>query len=130
MFSNQTIPACGFSLGLERILLIMEERNLFPDRIIGRPQALVTQFDESTVAASLQIAKRLRAGGLRIDLYPDLDRYGRQFKYADERQIRYAVISGPDEVREGMVSVKDLVSGDQVSMSIDEIVPWLQQRTQ
>lgn len=130
MFSNQTIPACGFSLGLERILLIMEERNLFPDHVMGRPHALVTQFDDSTAAASLQMAKRLRAGGLRIDLYPDLDRYGRQFKYADERQIRYAVLLGPDEVSEGMVSVKDLVSGEQLSMSVDEIVLWFQQRTQ
>ncbi|MCB0116124.1 MAG: ATP phosphoribosyltransferase regulatory subunit, partial [Caldilineaceae bacterium] len=130
MFSNQTIPACGFSLGLERILLIMEERGLFPDHVIGRPQVMVTQFDDSTVAASLQMAKRLRAAGLRVDLYPDLDRYGRQFKYADERQIRYAVILGPDEVRDGLVSIKDLGSGEQSTLPQEDIVPWLQQRAQ
>ncbi len=129
MFSNQTIPACGFSLGLERILLIMEERHLFPEQLVGQPQVMVTQFDESTVAASLQMARHLRAAGLRVDLYPDLDRYGRQFKYADERKIRYAVLLGPDEIRQDIVAVKDLVTGEQVSVPHAEIVAWFQKRT-
>ncbi len=69
MFLGQTLPACGFSLGLERILLVMEERGLFPARLAGQPQVLVTQFDANTVGASLQLASRLRQGGLRVDLY-------------------------------------------------------------
>src|SRR5690606_3796001 len=88
MFSGQTIPACGFSLGLERIILIMEERGMFPERLSTQPQVLVTLFDDSTVAASLALARRLRAAGLRVDVYPDNDRYGKQFKYAEERGIR------------------------------------------
>ncbi|HMN28019.1 MAG TPA: histidine--tRNA ligase, partial [Caldilineaceae bacterium] len=90
MFSGQNIPSCGISLGLERIILLMEEQKMFPDRLAGQPQLLVTQFDESTVGESLALAQRLRAAGLRVDLYPDSDRYGRQFKYAEERQIRFA----------------------------------------
>ena len=70
MFSGQTIPACGFSLGLERIILIMEERGMFPERLTTQPQVLVTMFDDSTVAASLALARRLRVAGLRVDLYP------------------------------------------------------------
>ena len=97
MFSGQQIPACGFSLGLERILLLMEEQKLFPEKLAGQPQVLVTQFDESTVGASLALAQRLRAAGVRVDLYPDNDRYGRQFKYAEERHIRYAVLVSPRE---------------------------------
>ena len=100
MFIGQTIPACGFSLGLERILLVMEERNMFPARLAGQPQVLVTQFDASTASASFQLAVRLRAAGMRVDLYPDLDRYGKQFKYAEERGIRYAVLVSPRDRRE------------------------------
>lgn len=126
MFSGQTIPACGFSLGLERIILIMEERNMFPPRLSTQPQVLVTMFDESTVAASLALAHRLRSAGLRVDLYPDNDRYGKQFKYAEERGIRYATLLSPREVAAGVVVVKDLRSGEQMEVPDASVVTWLQ----
>lgn len=126
MFSGQTIPACGFSLGLERIILIMEERNMFPLRLSTQPQVLVTMFDESTVAASLALAHRLRSAGLRVDLYPDNDRYGKQFKYAEERGIRYATLLSPREVAAGVVVVKDLRSGEQMEVPDASVVTWLQ----
>lgn len=125
MFSNQTMPACGIALGLDRILLIMEERGLFPDQLEGQPQVLVTQFDQSTQAASLALAHRLRAAGLRVDLYPDLDRYGRQFKYADERRIPYALLLGPDEAARSVVGVKDLRSGEQTEVDTEAVAEWL-----
>jgi histidyl-tRNA synthetase len=114
-------------LGLERILLIMEERGMFPAQLAGQPQVLVTQFDESTVDASLRLTHQLRAAGLRVDLYPDLDRYGRQFKYADERKIRYALLTGPEEILQKVVAIKDLVSGEQISVAIEQVALWLQQ---
>ena len=126
MFSGQSIPACGFSLGLERILLLMEEQNMFPPRLSGQPQALVTLYDEQTTGPSLRLAHRLRGAGLRVDVYPDTDRYGRQFKYADERKIRYALLLSPREVEAGVVAVKDLHSGDQVDVPDGEVVTWLQ----
>lgn len=128
MFSNQTVPACGFSLGLERILLILEEREMFPDQLAGQPQVLVTQFDASTQAASLALAHRLRAEGLRVDLYADLDRYGRQFKYADERRIPFVLLLGSEEVNRGVVGVKDLRSGEQVEVENRAIAAWLAAR--
>jgi histidyl-tRNA synthetase len=128
MFSGQRIPACGFSLGFDRILFVMEERGLFPERLAGQPQVLVTQFEELTVGASLALAHRLRTAGLRVDLYPDIDRYGRQFKYAEERGIRYALLLSPREIEAGVVAVKDLVSGEQVDVADGEVVGWLQAR--
>lgn len=125
IFSGQQIPACGFSLGLERILLLMEEQGLFPKTLAGQPQLLVTQFDESTVGASFTLAQRLRAAGFRVDLYPDNDRYGRQFKYAEERQIRYALLVSPRELEANVIAVKDLVNGEQVEVEQAEITEWL-----
>jgi histidyl-tRNA synthetase len=125
MFSGQTIPACGFSLGLERIILIMEERSMFPERLSTQPQVLVTMFDDSTVAASLTLARRLRAASLRVDVYPDNDRYGKQFKYAEERGIRFAALVSPRELEAGVVAVKDLVTGEQVEIADGAVVDWL-----
>jgi histidyl-tRNA synthetase len=130
MFSGQSIPACGFSLGLERILLLLEEQNMFPARLAGQPQVLVTLFDEASTAASLQLAYELRMAGLRVDLYPDHDRYGRQFKYGEERQIRFAALLSPREIEAGVVAVKDLVSGEQVDILSAEVTAWLKERVE
>jgi len=126
MFSGQNIPSCGFSLGLERIILLMEEQAMFPAQLAGQPQVLVTQFDESTIAASFQLAQQLRAAGLRVDLYPETERYGKQFKYADERHIRYAALISPREIEARVVAVKDLGSGEQVDIPAAEISAYLQ----
>ncbi len=124
MFSGQNIPACGFSLGLERIVLLMEERGMFPARLLSQPQVLVTLFDAGSAPASLALAQELRAAGLRVDVYPDFDRYGKQFKYAEERGIRHALLLSPREIAAGVVAIKDLVSGEQVDAARGEVVDW------
>jgi histidyl-tRNA synthetase len=106
----------------------MEEQNMFPARLAGQPQVLVTLFDEASAAASIQLAHRLRAEGIRVDLYPEPDRYGRQFKYGEERQIRYALLVSPREIEAGVVAIKDLVSGEQVELQAAEVQSWLRQR--
>lgn len=125
MFSGKSLPACGFSLGLERVILLMEEQGMFPAQLHGQPQVLVTIFDESTVGASLGLATQLRAAGLRVDLHPDPGRYGKQFKYAESRGIRYALILGPKEIETGEVGVKDLESGEQVNLATAAVAGWL-----
>jgi histidyl-tRNA synthetase len=127
MFSGQNIPACGFSLGLERIILLMEEQGMFPEKLAGQPQVLVTQFDENTVGASLELAQMLREAGLRVDVYPDTDRYGRQFRYADERGIRYAVLVGPRELEANVVAVKNLVTGEQADVPRETVAALLRE---
>jgi histidyl-tRNA synthetase len=128
MFSGQRLPACGFSLGLERIMLLMEEREMFPPHLAGEPQALVTLFDAESMPASLALAQTLRDAGIRTDLYPDSDRYGKQFKYAEERRIRYVLLLSAREIEAGVVAIKDLVSGEQVDVARGEIVAALQAR--
>ena len=86
---------------------------------------MVTLFDDATTPATLALAHRLRQAGLRVDLYPDTDRYGKQFKYAEERQIRFAVLLSPREAEAGVVAVKDLVSGEQVDVPAEDVPAWL-----
>ena len=128
MFSNRSIPACGFSLGLERILLIMEERGLFPQQLAGQPQVLITNFDPETLAANLEMAHTLRRAGLRVDLYPDLDNLGRQFRYAEERNIPLALLLGGTEMAAGTATVKNLTNGEQESVARADLADHLLRR--
>lgn len=116
MFSKQNVPACGFSLGIERILVLMEEREMFEDTTY-EIDALVTIWSEEDAAESVAVAHELRASGLCVDLYPDADRYKKQFKYADERGIPLVVILGKDEIAQGQASIKDLRSGAQETVA-------------
>jgi len=83
MFAGQDIPACGFSLGLERILVVMSERGMFPENIgTAGADVMVAVWSEESVGDSLMLAQELRVAGLRVDLYPEADKLGKQFKYA------------------------------------------------
>jgi histidyl-tRNA synthetase len=108
----------------------MEEQNMFPPRLAGQPQVLITLFDEASIGASLQFARDLRAQHIRVDLYPEPDRYGRQFKYGEERQIRYAALISPREIEASVVAIKDLVSGDQIELAPSAAIAWLAERVE
>jgi histidyl-tRNA synthetase len=122
MFSGEQIPACGFSLGLERILVVMGERGMFPDAVqASGPDVLVTIFDAPLAAESLRLAADLRGAGLRVEVYPEALRNGKDlgkaFKYADARRARFAAVMGQDEVTRGEVKIKDLTSGQQEAVA-------------
>ncbi len=120
MFSGRKIPACGFSLGLERIILLMQERDMFPEDMAGKPELMVALFSEEMMPANLELVHRLRGEGFRVDLYPEPGKYAKQFKYAEQRGIRYVVLQGPDELEKGIINVKDLQSGSQKEIPLDK----------
>lgn len=90
MFSHKSAPACGISLGLERILAVMEERGLFPASL-GNLDAVLAFVDEADQRAALSLAGILRAEGFRVDLRPQPVSPGKLRKYADERRVSFAV---------------------------------------
>src|SRR3989442_128943 len=121
VFLGQDVPACGFSLGLERIIVVMTEREMFPPSSIAAPaEVMVAVWNEESIADSLALAGELRAGGLRVDLYPEADKLGKQFKYASARSIPFVAVIGEDERARGEVSMKDLRSGEQRSVKREE----------
>lgn len=126
MFSGGQIPACGFSLGLERILVVMTERGMFPaDLAAAAADVLVTLFEGQPAEESLRLATELRAAGIRVDVYPEADKLGKQFKYAASRGVAFVVVQGADEHARGDVTVKDLTSGEQQSVRREETAPRL-----
>ena len=117
MFSGENLPACGFSLGLERILVVMTERKMFPPGVeAAAADVLVTQFDREGSADGLRLAADLRGLGLRVEVYPEVDKLGKQFKYASARGTRFVTVVGSDERAAGHVTVKDMQSGAQTQV--------------
>ena len=116
MFSGKEVPACGFSLGLERIIVVMTERGMFPEALErAAADVLVTVWNEESVRDSLAFAAELRraAPDLRVDVYPEADKLGKQFKYASARGVPFVVVIGDDERARGEVALKDLKTGEQ-----------------
>ena len=115
MFGKEQIPACGFSLGLERILVVMDERGMFPPEIADSTPAdvLVTIWSEETVNESLRLANELRTQGLRVTVYPEPDKLGKQLKYADSIGVPFVCVLGETEIRENNVTLKNMRTGEQ-----------------
>jgi histidyl-tRNA synthetase len=134
MFSGEQIPACGFSLGLERILVVMSERGMFPPAVqAAGPDVLVTIFDEPLTAESLRLANELRAASLRVELYPEALRRGKDlgkaFKYADTGTARFVAVLGEDEIARGEVKIKNLRTGDQQAVPRASVAEAIGPRT-
>lgn len=90
MFLGRDVPACGLSLGLERILVVMEERKMYPEHL-ERPDAVLAPVDESNLRSALALSQALRSAGLRIDLMPRGLAPGKLRKHADEQAIPAAI---------------------------------------
>jgi histidyl-tRNA synthetase len=121
-FLGREVPACGFSLGLERILVVMGERRMFPESVqSGSADVMVTLWNDASAADALALAASLRRAGLRVDIYPEPDKLGKQFKYASSRAIPFVTVVGDDERAAGTVAVKDLRSGEQTIERREEL---------
>jgi histidyl-tRNA synthetase len=122
MFSGEQVPASGISLGLERILVVMGERQMFPEAVVSTPaDVMVVQWFANRTPLYLELATELRRGGLRVELYPeapaaDGKKVGdKQFKYAAARGIPFVAVIGADELEKGTVTVKNMRTGEQSS---------------
>jgi histidyl-tRNA synthetase len=115
MFLGRDIPACGFSLGLERIVVVMAERGMFPAKLSrGAVDVMVTFLTDGQRADALRLASELRAQRLRVEVFPEAARkLDRPLKYASGRGVPVLAILGEDEQARGDVAVRDLQTRQQ-----------------
>ena len=127
-FSKQGYPATGTSFGIERIIDVMEEFDMFPTTV-GKTvtQVLVTVFDAELAQESLKLATLLRQNGIRTEVYSRPTRLSTQIKYADTKGIPYAVILGSDELEAGSVAIRNLASREQQVVPREAFVEHIQQ---
>ncbi len=125
MFRKQSLPTSGVSLGIERIIVLMDELNLYPASLSGTVvQAYVTVFGEETRGESTKLAALLRNAGIRTELYLDSGKpkLGKQFAHADGKGIPLVVIVGPEEVAQGVVKLKRLRDGLELTVARASLV--------
>jgi histidyl-tRNA synthetase len=126
MFSGEQVPASGISLGLERILVVMAERGMFPASVASTPaDVMVAMRDDVPAGELLRFAGELRAGGMRVEVYPEAGKLDKQFKYASARRIPFVAVIGGHELASGTVAIKNMTSREQASVARAEAVTWL-----
>jgi histidyl-tRNA synthetase len=119
---GDSIAGVGFAMGDVVLPLILEEFGKLPELVLNPAEVLVTVFNEECQTYSLSIAAQLRAAGINVLLYPETAKIGKQFKYADRVGARYVIVAGPDERDQKILQVKNMRSGEQTSVKINEAV--------
>ena len=122
-FTGQRVPAAGISIGVSRLLSALKDQ-----KSALAPLVVVTVFDKADSAGALAIAAELRAAGLRAESYVGNGKMGDQFKYADKRGAAIAVVEGPDERAQGVVTIKDLAQGAELAKSVESRAEWVGNR--
>lgn len=120
MFSGREVPAVGFSLGMERILLLLEEGAAAGPEETGAP-AVLCPLPGLPPEEALGAAARLRRAGARVAVSPDSGKVGKQLARAARDGARFALILGPDEAAAGRLTVRDLRSGEQAALPLAEV---------
>jgi histidyl-tRNA synthetase len=125
VFGLEGVSGVGFSFGVDRLYDVMDELQIFPEENLDNTHVLLTHFDEKGFAYGLKILSQLRNAGISAELYPDQAKIKKQFTYADKKQISYVVILGDDEMASGKVGLKELSSGKQETLNMDDLIKKL-----
>jgi histidyl-tRNA synthetase len=121
IFGLKNMSGVGISFGLDRIYLVIEELNLFPETVTATSKALFINYGDQEAFYALQAIQKLRASGIKVELYPDNIKVAKQFQHADKRGIPFAVIIGEQEMESNSYSLKNLVTGEQVSLDFESL---------
>jgi histidyl-tRNA synthetase len=125
MFAGRQIPAVGFAFGFDRLMEAMEELKFFPTNL-NTTKVLVTIFSKEFENKSLEIAQMLREKNINTELWLDDEaKMEKQLKYADKKQIPFVIIIGPDEAKNNTLTVKNLATREQKTLSFSELLDLL-----
>lgn len=122
IFGYKDISGIGISFGIERIYQIMNERNLFSDNLYKKETVMVCSMSEEFMDNSLKISSLLRKNNIITDLYPDNSKLKKQLQYANNNDIPYVIIIGEDEVKSKLYTLKNMKTGSQEKLSVEEII--------
>jgi histidyl-tRNA synthetase len=112
LYTKQSLPGVGASLGLDRLLAALEELELLKGTATPAP-VLVVQFTAERIGDYQRMARLLRAAGIGAEVFPDAKKLGQQFQYAEKRGHKLALIAGPDDFAKGTWNIKDLAKREE-----------------
>ena len=123
--SGVSIPAVGFGIGFDRTVEAAVQLGVIPQSTAIGAQVMVALFAEELVSNALTTAQALRQAGIATELYPEVDKLGKQFKLADQKGIPFVVLVGEQEVADGTVTVKNMETGEQETDTLANIISKL-----
>lgn len=126
IFGLKDVSGVGISFGLDRIYLVLESLNLFPQTIKNTVKALFINFGEKEAFACMKAIKALRDKSIKVELYPDDAKMKKQMNYANKRQIDYVILVGESELASNTFTIKNMLTGEQKNVSLESLINTLQ----
>jgi len=130
IFGLKGVSGVGISFGLDRIAMVLEELNLFPENSNQAVQVLFANFGSDESLYSYKAIQSLRSNGIIAELYPEASKLKKQITYANKRNIPFVVLVGDEEMFSKRFTVKDMKSGSQESLNLQELLACLKTKTQ
>ncbi|MFN5910807.1 MAG: His/Gly/Thr/Pro-type tRNA ligase C-terminal domain-containing protein, partial [Bacteroidota bacterium] len=125
LFGMKGMSGVGISFGADRIYDVLAELELFPKETDHGLTLLFVNFGEKEQAHCLHLVKQVRDAGIDCELYPSAAKMQKQMKYANDRGARFVALVGENELNEGQVQLKNMESGEQEKLSIDQLIQRL-----
>ena len=122
IFGMPGLSGVGISFGADRIFDVLNTLNLYPEDAVAGTQLLFINFGEKETAYCMPIAAKARMAGVRTELYPDSAKMKRQMSYANAKHIAYVALAGENEMNEGMVTLKNMLTGEQKMVTPEEMI--------
>nr|MBC8488970.1 histidine--tRNA ligase [Bacteroidota bacterium] len=121
VFGLPDVSGVGVSFGADRIYDVMMEKNLFPEETLSTTQVLFINFGKEEEKYCLHQVGKLRAAGINTEIFPEAAKLKKQLNYANNKKIPFVVLVGENEMKENVLTVKDMNSGQQTKMTINEL---------
>lgn len=122
VFGMEGVSGVGISFGADRIFDVLNQLDLYPKDALQTTQLLFVNFGEKEEAYLLPLVAQVRAAGIRTELYPESAKMKKQMSYADTKKIPYVAIVGETEMAEGKINVKNMITGEQQLLTVDELI--------
>ena len=122
VFGMEGVSGVGISFGADRIFDVLNQLDLYPKDALQTTQLLFVNFGEKEEAYLLPLVAQVRAAGIRTELYPESAKMKKQMGYADTKKIPYVAIVGETEMAEGKINVKNMITGEQQLLTVDELI--------
>lgn len=122
VFGLEGVSGVGFSFGVDRMYDVLEELDLFPKDKLDTTEVMIAHFDEDGIKHGLHILSKLREQGILSEIFPEISKIKKQFNYADKKNIPFVITLGSEEISSGNVSLKNMKTGDQSSLSLEDAV--------
>lgn len=125
MFGLSDLTGVGISFGADRIYDVLEELNLFPESTSESTKVLISNFDSAAENYALPLLQQLRNAGISAEIYPSSAKLKKQMSYADDKKIPFVILIGSEEIETGLLSLKNMKSGEQQKITAEQIIAAL-----